>query len=224
MRLNRQFRLLIICLPLFSAAVCADEVRYVVSGIEDPMLTNVHNHVSAFRIGSSAKLNSRLRQKLLADTEVAALDAMRPYGYFHPLVDVEIATEEAGLWVLKVNVKAGPPVMVQGLKLELTGPGKDLASLNDWYAGFPLSEGQVLNQQAWDKAKQHAVELLEEAGYLQAEFSHHVIRVDPLANTARLELVLDTGYQAVMGKVTFKQDILNSGVLDAGQPSTFPGG
>ncbi len=180
-----------------------------------PMLTNVHNHVSAFRIGSGAKLNSRLRRKLLADTEVAALDAMRPYGYFHPLVDVEIATEEAGIWVLKVNVKAGPPVMVQGLKLELTGPGKDLASLNDWYAGFPLSEGQVLNQQAWDKAKQHAVELLEEAGYLQAEFSHHVIRVDPLANTARLELVLDTGYQAVMGKVTFKQDILNSGVLDS---------
>ncbi len=123
--------------------------------------------------------------------------------------------KKAGKWVLKVNVKAGPPVMVQDLKLELTGPGKDLASLNDWYAGFPLGEGQVLNQQAWDKAKQNAVELLEQAGYLQAEFSHHVIRVDPVANTARLELVLDTGYQAVMGKVTFKQDILDSGVLDS---------
>ena len=215
MRLNRQFRLLIICLSLFSAAVCADEVRYVVSGIEDPMLTNVHNHVAAFRIGSGAKLNSRLRRKLLADAEVAALDAMRPYGYFHPQVDVEIAAEEAGIWVLKVNIEAGPPVMVQDLKLELTGSGRDLASLNDWYAGFPLSEGQVLDQQAWDKAKQNAIELLEEAGYLQAEFSRHVIRVDPVANTARLELVLDTGRQAVMGKVTFMQDILSSGVLDS---------
>jgi translocation and assembly module TamA len=215
MRLNHQFRLLIICLSLFAAAVCADEVRYVVSGVEDPMLTNVHNHVSAFRIGTGAKLNRKLRRKLLADAEVAALDAMRPYGYFHPLVNVEIATKEAGKWVLKVNVKAGPPVKVQDLKLELKGPGRNLASLMDWYAGFPLSEGQVLNQQAWDKAKQHAVELLEQAGYLQAEFSHHVIRVDPVANTARLELVLDTGYQAVMGKVTFRQDILNSGVLDS---------
>jgi len=193
MRLNRLFQLLIIGLSLFSAVLCADEVEYVVSGVDDPMLTNVHNHVSAFRIGSGAKLNSRLRRKLLADAKVAAAEAMRPYGYFHPVVSVEIASEEAGEWLLKVDVKAGPPVKVQNLQLELTGPGSDLASLNEWYVAFPLSEGQVLNQQAWDKAKYDAIGLLEEAGYLQAEFSRHVIRVDPVANTARLELLLDTG-------------------------------
>ena len=215
MRFNRQFQLFIICLSLFSAVLCADEVVYAVSGVDDPMLTNVRNHVSAFRIGSGAKLNSRLRRKLVADAEVAAADAMRPYGYFHPVVSVEITSEEAGKWVLRVNVEAGPPVKVQDLQLEMTGPGSGLASLNEWYTDFPLNEGQVLNQPAWDQAKQDAVELLEEAGYLQAEFSQHVIRVDPVANTARLELVLDTGFQAVMGKITFKQDILNSSVLDS---------
>ena len=215
MRANRQFQLLVICLSLFSAVVCADEVEYAVSGVEDPMLTNVHNHVSAFHIGRSAKLNSRMRRKLVAHTTVAATDAMRPYGYFHPVVSVEITSEEAGKWVLKVDVKAGPPVKVRGLQLELTGPGRDLEPLNDWYMAFPLSEGQVLNQQVWDKAKQDAIELLEEAGYLQAEFSRHVIRVDRVANTARLELVLDTGFQAVMGKITFNQDILSDGVLDS---------
>jgi len=215
MRANRQFQLLIICLSLFSAVVCADEVEYAVSGVEDPMLTNVRNHVSAFHIGRSAKFNSRMRRKLVAHTTVAATDAMRPYGYFHPVVSVEITSEEAGKWVLKVDVKAGPPVKVRGLQLELTGPGRDLEPLNDWYMAFPLSEGQVLNQQVWDKAKQDAIELLEEAGYLQAEFSRHVIRVDRVANTARLELVLDTGFQAVMGKITFKQNILSDGVLDS---------
>ena len=215
MRVNRQFHFLIICLALFSATARADEVKYAVSGVDDPMLTNVRNHVSAFRIGSGAKLNSRLRRKLVADARVAAADAMRPYGYFHPVISVEIASKEAGNWLLTVNVKAGPPVNVQELQLELTGPGRELASLKDWYADFPLSEGQVLNQQVWDKAKQDAIELLEEAGYLLAEFSRHIIRVDPVANTARLELVLDTGSQAVMGKVTFRQDILNRGVLDS---------
>jgi translocation and assembly module TamA len=140
MRVNRQFQLFFICLSLFSAALCADEVEYVVSGVDDPMLTNVRNHVSAFRIGSGAKLNSRLRRKLVADAKVAAADAMRPYGYFHPQVNVEIASKEAGKWVLEVSVKAGPPVKVQDLQLELTGPGSRLASLNDWYTGFPLSE------------------------------------------------------------------------------------
>ena len=215
MRLNRHLQLLFICLSLFSAALYADEVTYVVSGVDEPMLTNVHNHVSAFRIGSSAKLNSRLRRKLLEDAKTAAANAMRPYGYFHPEVSVDIASKQAGKWILKVKVKAGPPVMVEDFQFELAGPGSALESLNEWYTDFPLAVGKVLNQQLWDKAKLDVINLLEEAGYLQAEFTRHVIRVDPVANTARLELILDTGLQAVMGTVTFRQDILSDSVLDS---------
>jgi len=215
MRVNRQFQLLIICLALVSSVLCADEVKYVVSGVDEPMQTNVHNHVSAFRIGSSAKLNSRLRRKLLENAKTAAADAMRPYGYFHPVISADITLKKVGKWVLKLNVKAGPPVLVEDFQLDMTGPGSGLDSLEEWYTAFPLAVGKVLNQQAWDKAKLDAIGLLEEAGYLQAEFNRHVIRVDPVANTARLELVLDTGIQAVMGMVTFRQDILNDGVLDS---------
>jgi len=212
---KRHLQALIACLALFSAVVCADEVEYVVSGVDEPILTNVRNHVSAFRIGSGARLNSRLQRKLLKDTRIAALNAMRPFGYFHPQVSVEISSQEAGKWVLKVDVSTGPPVLIKDFKLELRGPGNGLVSINQWYADFPLAVGDVLNQQLWDKAKSDAFVLLEEAGYLQAEFSRHVIRVDPVANTARLELVLDTGARAVMGEVTFRQDIINVGVLDS---------
>ena len=48
-----------------------------------------------------------------------------------------------------------------------------------------------------DKAKVDSVDLLEESGYLQSTFSRHEIRVDPVANTARLELIVETGPQAV---------------------------
>jgi len=215
MRIGRHLQLLIICLGLLPVALRADEVEYVVSGVDEPMLTNVQNHVSAFRIGGSATLNSRLRRKVVEDAKTATADAMRPYGYFHPVVSAEISSKEAEKWVLAIDVKPGPPVLVQDIQLELKGPGSGLESLNDWRAAFPLVVGQVLDQPAWDKAKLDVIRLLEETGYLQAEFSRHVIRVDPVANTARLELVLDTGSQAVMGKVTFKQDILSDGVLDS---------
>jgi translocation and assembly module TamA len=215
MRVSRQLQLLIICLALLSATVCADQVEYKVSGIDEPMRTNVLNHVSAYRVGSSARLNSRLRRKLVEDAKSAATGAMRPFGYFHPVVSIELAAKSQDIWRLNVSVKAGPPVLVETLQLELTGPGSGLASLAGWYADFPLAEGQVLNQQAWDKAKLEVIVLLEEAGYLQAGFSRHAIRVDTVANTARLELVLDTGPQAVMGTVKFKQDILSDGILDS---------
>lgn len=217
MPLDRLLRSLIITLTLFSAALCADEVEYLVSGIDEPMLGNVTNHVSAYRVGSSARLNGRLRNKLLADAKKSASTAMRPYGYFNPVVNVAIRAEETGKWLLSVDIEAGPPVMVTDMQLEVTGPGNKLEPVTEWYRGFPLRAGKVLNQQAWDAAKLEVLELLEAAGYLQAEFSQHSIRVDPLANTARLALVLDTGPQAIMGKTTFNQTILNEGVL-AGLP------
>lgn len=213
MRVNRLSHFLIICITLFCTSVYADEVEYVVSGVDEPMLTNVFNHVSVFRIGTGVNINGRIRRKMLEEAKVAATDAMRPYGYFHPVVSVDMSLKKAGKWVVRVDVKTGPPVLVEKLKLELTGPGQELATLIDWYKAFPLEEGQVLNQQAWDKAKQDAINLLAEEGYLQAEFSSHVISVNPMINTARLELVLDTGPQATMGEVTFKQDILNDTVL-----------
>ena len=217
MSLNRFLRLLIVTLVLVSGPVCADEVEYVVSGIDEPMLGNVINHVTAYRVGSSARLNGRLRNKLLADAKQAAANAMRPYGYFNPVVSADIRAKEAGKWLLSVAVEAGPPVTVVEVQLELTGPGSGLDPLQEWYREFPLQKGTVLNQQAWDAAKAEALERLEAAGYLQAEFTRHTISVDPLANTARLALSLNTGPQAIMGRITFKQDIVNAGVL-AGLP------
>jgi translocation and assembly module TamA len=215
MRLNRHLQVLIICLALLSSAVGADEVEYTVSGIDEPMLTSVRHHVSAYRLGSGARVSSRLRRKLLEDAKIAAAAALRPHGYFNPVVSVELTSLSAGKWLLNMHVKAGSPVLVQNLQLELTGAGNGMASLQDWLTEFPLAVGQVLDQQAWDKAKLEVIVLLEEVGYLQASFNRHLIRVDTVANTAHLELVLDTGPQAVMGKVTFNQDILSTGVLDS---------
>jgi translocation and assembly module TamA len=213
MRVSGYLQLCFVFLTLFSTALRADEVNYQVTGVEDPVLTNVINHVSAFRIGGTAKLNSRLRRKLIEDTKKASVDALRPYGYFHPQVAVDIAAVEAGKWLVSVNVKSGPPVLIRGLQIDLTGSGSDLPELQAWRDHFPLTQGQSLNQQLWDKAKLEAMELLESLGYLNASFSEHSIRVDPVANTAMLELVLDTGPQAVIGSVTFKQDILSDAVL-----------
>ena len=215
MLLKHNFRSLIFALALLSSVVCADEIEYAVSGIDEPILTNVLNHVSAYRVGSSAKLTNRLRRKLVEDAKKVAADAMRPYGFFNPSVSVEVKAKEAGKWLVTVAIEPGPAVTVVELELELTGPGAGLAPLVDWYRAFPLAEGMALNQQAWDRAKLDAFEVLEAEGYLQAEFTRHTIVVDPVANTARLDLALNTGQQAVMGKVTFNQDILNEGVLDS---------
>jgi translocation and assembly module TamA len=200
-------------LVLICPAVSADEVKYRVRGIDDPMLTNVINHVSSFRLGGSAKLNRRLQRKITEDTRLAAVKALRPYGYFQPVVSVSLNAVEAGRWLVDVDVQAGEPVRVESLDIKLSGPGSELATLLAWMAEFPLVEGKRLNQPVWDKSKQDALDLLEATGYLNARFVQHEMLVDTLANTARLRLHLETGEQAVMGEVLFKQSILDDGVL-----------
>jgi len=213
MRFNRFIQLTGICLALASAVASAENIDYAVSGVDEPMLTNVLDHVTAFRIGSSARFNARLRRKLTEDTINATNAALRPYGYFNAVVEVGMVPKEAGMWLVTVDIDAGEPVLVKDVQLELKGPGSGLKSLEDWYANFPLSEGQILNQQTWDEAKVDVVDLLEVSGYLQSSFSRHEIRVDPVANTAKLVLIVETGPQAVMGKLTFNQDIVSDEVL-----------
>ncbi len=217
MRINRYLQLLFVCVMMISSLVCADEVEYQVTGVDEPMLSNVLNQVSAYRIGSSSRVNNRMRRKLLEDTKNTATKAVRPFGYFNPVISVDMKPTEPGKWLLKVNVTAGPPVLIEELNLELSGQGSELESLLNWLSEFPLVEGQILKQPLWDKAKLDAIDLLEQEGFLLARFVSHTIRVDSVANTARLNLLLDSGPQAVMGKVTFNQDILQEGVLASAQ-------
>lgn len=213
MRSSILFPSVFILLSLSMSVSFADEIKYEVSGVQDPILTNVVNHVTGFRLGSGAKLNSRLRRKLIEDTENSSKNALRPYGYFNPAVTVELKAHEAGKWLVKVDIKPGSPVRIMELEIGVTGSGKELPEIKLWKKEFPLKEGRVLKQPYWDKAKLDAIDKLEANGYLNATFSRHEIRVDPVANTARLKLLLDTGPQAVIGAVTFKQDILNNAVL-----------
>ena len=77
MRVNRYFQISILSLMLLGTGVSADEVEYTVSGVTEALQTNVLNHVSAFRIGSGANLNSRLRRKIVEDAKIATTKAQR---------------------------------------------------------------------------------------------------------------------------------------------------
>ena len=138
MQLSRFLQTISICLTLVSVMAWADEVEYAVTGVDEPMLTNVRNHVTAFRLGSGARLNARLRRNLTADAIKSAENAMRPFGYFNPVVDVSITNKNPGEWLLSVSVQAGPPVLIEGLSVELTGPGTSLEALQEWAINFPL--------------------------------------------------------------------------------------
>ena len=81
MRFHRLFRSLCLCLLLGSAGALADQVEYVVTGVDEPMLGNVRKHVTTFRIGNTAKLNARLR-RTMTEQAIESAFLLAPGGEF----------------------------------------------------------------------------------------------------------------------------------------------
>lgn len=208
---------LLICLQALAwpaGVLLADEFSTQVHGIEGPLKANVEARIETFRISGNVRLSRRRLEELRSETELRARVALRPYGYYQPAVRSELRSVGDRQWILDLHIGKGPPVVISKLQLDITGPGATDPELRQWQAEWPLREGRVLDQTVWDDQKRLAMDRAEARGYLNAEFAEHVIELDLERNRARLRLVLATGEQALMGRVSYKQDIVKPGVLD----------
>ena len=70
-------------------------------------------------------------------------------------------------------------------------------------SGFSLKEGDVLRQSLYEEGKRTLKAWAVDLGYLDADFSTHVIRISPAEKKASIELTLETGPQYRFGEVTF---------------------
>lgn len=198
---------------LISSPCPADDLEIIIRGVDGVVLQNVRNRVEPFRISSNARLSRRGLEGRRQNSIAQARSALRPFGFYHSTVVATVRQAGAGSWVLEVEIDPGPPVTISGVRVEIQGDGSDLSELQSWRSAWPLSVGRVLNQPVWDQQKQAALDISEGQGYLQADFRTHRMAIDLEQNQAELELVLETGEQAVMGDVTFLQDIVDPGIL-----------
>ena len=202
----------------------ADELKIEVTGLKEPILTAVSNNVDAHNITGNSKLTEARLQRSAEQAELEAALSLRPYGYYQPEIHSTLKPRGDGNWLLEMNVDPGPPIVVATADIGVSGPGAELDDLRRWKKNFPLKTGSVLDQSVWEEQKQSALELAEADGYLSATFTRHIMEVDLEQREARLELQLETGPQAVMGTIEFRQDVIDPGFLEllprfkAGQP------
>lgn len=204
----------LIALLLQSTVALSDELELVVHGIDEPLLSNVEARTSSFRISGNSRLSRRHLERLQADAERRAEVALRPFGYYHPVISSELRAAGDRKWALSIHIDRGPPIIVSAAEVKIEGPGKDDPNLQRWQADWPLVAGSVLDQAVWEEQKSAAVDLADAFGYLGAAFREQLISLDLEQNQARLVLTLDTGEQAVMGSIVFNQETVQPGVLE----------
>jgi len=190
------------------------DVRYVVIGVEESLQANVLAHVDIVQFGPRARLRPRDHDKVIDKAISDARAALRPFGYYGPELSGRIIVSEDGTAVVELTIDPGPPIRIRSVDVRLTGPGEQEGQFQSWLRAWPLHEGDVLNQPAWDDYQQDAIEIANARGYLGAKFSEHAIEIDLEQNTVSLRLVLDTGPRYVMGNVSFGEHGLKPGILE----------
>jgi translocation and assembly module TamA len=207
---------------LLAVPAVADEVTFVITGVSDPLLSNVRSHVQDVGFTGRVRVTAGQVEDLADDSTERAKAALKPFGYYRPSISASFVSAGRDRWRINLRIEPGPPVRVVRANVEVRGAGAGQEDLREWSENWPLRPGAILNQAIWDEQKQNALSLAATEGYLNAAFAEHKLELDLVRNEAALTLILDTGEQAVFGSLDFAQDVVEPYTL-ANVPRFSPG-
>jgi hypothetical protein len=84
--------LILITLP----SIALPDVKYVVIGLDETLTENVLSHVDMVQFGPRARFRPRDHDKVVEKSIADARAALRPFGYYAPLISVSIRQPQTG--------------------------------------------------------------------------------------------------------------------------------
>ena len=150
-----------------------------------------------------------------ADQEIAA--ALQPFGYYKPTIKKSLELDGT-IWRASYSVTAGTPVVLDQIRITVSGDGKlekgVQAALNDNL----LVKGEQLKHKNYGQQKSALLSAAVQAGYLDAIFTKSQLRVNPDTGKASVDLALDTKTRYYFGEVQFEQNVLSPELLTSYVP------
>lgn len=185
-----------------AAALAAPKLEMQVEGLPLEARANVEKALSLPEPLEKEPLDELLLDLFQREIPQKVREALEPFGFYHSRVET-VVEREPERTLLRVKIDPGTPLRIVSLDVELLGPGSREERIRGDLPPFPLKEGEILRQDLYEEWKKNLLEALQEAGYLDAEFTVSVIAVSLSENAARIQLALETGDRYYFGDVTF---------------------
>ncbi len=181
-------------LGLLSAPLGADTLEVEIEGIDGALLSNVRAYsslVAAERLDDVSTW--RLRQ-MASDTREEIREALRPFGYYRPRIEVRlIEPENEGPWRARLVIDPGRPTTVVALEIDIAGEATQDPEFEAWQDDWPLSLESRLVHAEYQAAWQTLARLAEQRGYFDARFVERSVIVDPDRAEATIRIHFDSG-------------------------------
>ncbi len=208
-----QISVLVFCLSIVSySAFAVVPLTVEVSGIEDPLLTNVFNFLDIEKNKDNEELTIRWIKRLHEQAPQEIREALYPYGYYQAKIQAELS-EIDGKWLAHYSLNAGTAARITERDIQWTGEGLSLPVFNQSIEDYIAKAGDKIIHSEYEAAKSKFLNIALSEGYPQAKIRKSEIIVDLETNTAALTLYMDTGPLYYFGEITFTQNFLDPDLL-----------
>jgi len=192
-----------------ASAARATDVSVKVTGVKGDLKDNVFAHLAI----DDAKNPSRDKVRQLHEQATKEIEeALQPFGYYQPNVESKLE-EDGDKFIAHYDIEPGPLLRLEGVDVEVSGPGAADAGFRRLVRRFPLRRGDPTLHSAYEAGKQSLVDYAAQHGFLEAAFVAKEIRVDLAAYTARIRLTMHTGPQYTFGNVSFDNGMIDEDLL-----------
>lgn len=198
-------RLVILCACLAApfAARAEKIARIDIEGLDEAMTENVRVNL-ALEDALERTITRRRLDYLLEVAQEETREALEPFGYYSPTIDVGSSGATEAL-VVTIRVQPGEPVRVRNENVRITNEGGEDRYLQEEVDAFIPKPGEVFTHPQYEASKARITRRLAERGYFDADFIAHRVEVTRAQNAADIDLGWDSGLRYDMGTVTFTQ-------------------
>ncbi len=193
--------LLLIIFCLCGTKVCFAKTifYYNIQGIQNQALQNATRRMDIM-IKSTGTLTPSEVQTLYSQGFKNIKKAVEPYAFFKAHVTGRLI-RKGNTWTAHYSVRSGPQLQVTEFKIKLAGPGKNNPKLKKALRNLPIKVGQPFVSAKYTKVKTELYTQAENLGYLDANFTKHVVYIDKQHYSAKIDLVFSTGHRYRYGKI-----------------------
>jgi len=208
--------LLALALAQLAAPVNAG-VQVEVRGVGEDIRDNVLAYLSFERYKESNDLSPEFVERLQERSEREVRGALRPFGYYEPVVTSEVMKPGGGGndrdYRVIINITPGEAVIVEKVDVKVTGPGAGERMFTGITGDLPIQIGDRLTHSNYESLKGGLLRAAATNGYLDARMLRNEMRVDPQAHAAQITIEFETGERYHFGTTTIRQDSIDEALI-----------
>ncbi len=208
---SRVWIVVLALLPAAAQAIVLQDVR--IEGVEGELLDNVRARVELARHPRAEPLTEAALAFMLRRVPRQVEQALEPFGYYAPTVDVETRTLRSGLRAT-LRIRPGTPVRVMQRQIALRGDGSQDAELAAIAARFRPKAGAVFSHPLYETSKADIERSLLERGYFRSRSEAARVEVERESHSARIDLAWRTGPRYRFGATRFEGSHIDTALLD----------